>query len=376
MDHRIYWIWLQHAVGAGSSKPKFLMERYRDICEFYQDGSPVWRLLGIFTPKEMERLCSFSLEDAEKILQTSEKRGHAVLAIDQEEYPEALKEIDNPPCVLYCKGEFPDFNRLPALAIVGTRKATQSGRRVAHQFAYELAKTGMIIVSGGALGIDAAAHQGALAAQGKTVCVLGCGIDYPYLAANASLREVIARTGALITEYPPGTQPSKTTFPIRNRIISGITQGTLVVEAAGRSGSLITADSALEQNREVFAVPTSLDNPVSLGVNTLLKDGAAPVTSPGDIIEVFASSYPQLLKEELPVEEIKTERMVIREILEDTYSGAAKKVYACLREEPCHMLEITEKTGLSVRQILTAVTELELGGKIEAHSGRRYSLPR
>ena len=136
------------------------MERYRDICEFYQDGSPVWRLLGIFTPKEMERLCSFSLEDAEKILQTSEKRGHAVLAIDQEEYPEALKEIDNPPCVLYCKGEFPDFNRLPALAIVGTRKATQSGRRVAHQFAYELAKTGMIIVSGGALGIDAAAHQG------------------------------------------------------------------------------------------------------------------------------------------------------------------------------------------------------------------------
>lgn len=178
------------------------------------------------------------------------------------------------------------------MAVVGTRSATPYGHKTAFRLSYRLAECGALIVSGGALGIDSEAHRGALQAGGRTIAVLGCSIDYPYLSANAELRKMISEHGALISEYPPGTPPSKVSFPIRNRLISGLALGTVVVEASIKSGSLITADHALNQGKDVFAVPGNIMSSAYAGSNRLLSDGAKPVFSAADILSEYTSQYP------------------------------------------------------------------------------------
>lgn len=256
LDKRAYWVWLQHALGAGSSKQNRILTGYRTLSDFYAAGMEGWLLEGYFTHSELEKLNSFSASDAAALIEYSEKIGQRVVTPECNGYPELLRHIHNPPCALYVKGTLPDFSEAVSISVVGTRKATATGIATAHSFSFELAKQGAVVVSGGALGIDTAAHKGALQAGGKTVCVLGCGIDFNYLISNVSLRAAIANSGAVVSEYPPHTQAANSNFPIRNRIISGLSLGTLVVEAAGRSGSLITADYALEQGRDVFAVPS------------------------------------------------------------------------------------------------------------------------
>lgn len=383
-DLRVYEVWIQQALGAGSVKPKRILELYKSLPDFYEAGRRSWRLDGFFTERDLDRLSSYTLSKAEALLEYCEKLGLQVITPDCTAYPTLLKEIHSPPRALYVKGELPDFNRIPAIAVVGTRKASPSGKRAADLLSFDLASAGIVVVSGGALGVDSAAHQGALRAGGKTVCVLGCGIGYPYLMKNAGLRECISQSGALLSEYPPDTPATSATFPIRNRIISGLSVGVLVVEAAAKSGSLITANCALEQGRDVFAVPNEIFSPVSQGVNHLLQCGAKPVCQAQDIVEEYLYRFPGTIKEidsfspvssqtEEPSQkpsESKDALFSIRNL-----SVAAGELYQTLTEEPQHLSRLTAFLKRPVREILSAVTELELAGGIQAHAGRRYSLP-
>jgi DNA processing protein len=386
-DPRAFWLWLQHAMGAGSSKPNRVLEGWKSLEDFYAAGREAWLLEGYFTSRELRGMEAYSVSDAQALLLYCEQIGQKVATPDCDDYPSLLRQIHNPPCALFYKGTLPDFDAEPAVSIVGTRKATRTGKSVARSFGYELAKNGVIVVSGGALGIDTAAHQGALQAGGKTVCVLGCGIDTEYLMANASLRGAIAESGALLSEFPPQTQASGSNFPIRNRIISGLSLGTLVVEAAAKSGSLITADYALEQGRDVFAVPCGIYSPVSAGVNNLIKAGAKPVSGAKEILE----EYPEWRKNKFFLDDTKT-NVIIEENSaksgpslenkkravpnEDKFSRDAQILLSSLTDRPRPIAELAEMTRIPAARLLSAVTELELEGAIESHSGRRYSLRR
>ena len=382
-DPRAYWLWLQHALGAGSSKQNRILSGWPSLQAFYSAGREAWLLEGYFSPKELRSLSSFSLSDGQALLEYCEKLGQRVLTPDCDDYPALLREIHNPPCALYVRGSLPDFETTPAVSIVGTRKATRTGKTVARSFAFELARNGVVIVSGGALGIDTAAHEGALQAGGKTVCVLGCGIDAEYLMANAPLRDAVALHGALLSEFPPQTQANGSNFPIRNRIISGLSLGTLVVEAAAKSGSLITADYALEQGRDVFAVPAGIFSPVSSGVNNLIKCGAKPVSGAKEILE----EYPDLIKNKFFLDDSKTDVIIKendasesavprkREAAEaDRFSPDARLLLSGLSDEPRPISELAGVGGIPAGRLLAAVTELELAGAIDSLSGRRYRL--
>jgi len=387
LDKRAYWVWLQHGLGAGSSKQNRILSNYPTLADFYAAGMEGWLLEGYFTHGELEKLSSFSAPDAAALIEYSEKIGQQVVTPECDNYPEPLRQIHNPPCALYVKGTLPDFSALVSISVVGTRKATATGIATARSFAFELAKQGAVVVSGGALGIDTASHKGALQAGGKTVCVLGCGIDFNYLMGNAALRAAIANSGAVISEYPPNTQAINSNFPIRNRIISGLTLGTLVVEAAGKSGSLITADYALEQGRDVFAVPAGIFSPVSQGVNNLIKSGAKPVSNAGEILEEYVYRFPDkinlnddktnvILHSADTISNIFDEGTTAEPLCEADFSADAVNLYSKLKNTPCHIFELEQLTGISTARLLTAVTELELAEKISSHSGRRYSLPR
>lgn len=258
---------------------------------FETDGTELQKVRGIG-----EKLCGSILEQRTGIdpleeIARAEELGVRILTPLDVEYPAALKTIHDPPLALYVRGAF-----LPAddhsLGMVGSRKATHYGLNVADRLAYQLAQTGFTIVSGLARGIDTAAHQGALKAKGRTIAVLGAAIDQLYPPENAELADAIAQHGAVISEYPLGRQADRQTFPYRNRIISGLSQGVVVVEAGFKSGSLHTADAALEQGRSVFAVPGRIDHPSAKGTNFLIKNGAKLVDNVGDILEEFELLIP------------------------------------------------------------------------------------
>lgn len=294
MDSRAYWVWLQQALGQGSGKVRRITEEYLSIAQFQEAGRSDWRLMGIFTKAELDRLSDYTLEEAADLIAVHENNGICVITPEDARYPDKLREIYDFPAVLYVKGNLPDFDEKLSVAIVGTRKATNHGLTAAKTISRELAKRNVIVVSGGALGVDTAAHNGVLQANGETVCVLGCGIGYDYLSGSAAMRNDILKRGALISEYPKGTPPLRGNFPLRNRIISGLCDGTLVVEAGTSSGSLITARDAREQNRDVFAVPGTITRTTSEGTNNLIKSGAKMVTAAEDILEEYYTRYPSL----------------------------------------------------------------------------------
>ncbi len=294
MDSRAYWVWLQQALGPGSGKVRRILEEYLSPAQFYEAGRSDWRLLGIFTGKDLDRFSDYTLEEAADLIAGHENDGIQVITPDDVRYPDKLREIYDFPAVLYVKGNLPDFDNKLSVAVVGTRKAMRSGLDAARLISSDLAKRDVIVVSGGALGIDTAAHNGVLQVNGETVCVLGCGIGYDYLSGSASMRGDILKRGALISEYPKGTPPLKGNFPLRNRIISGLCDGTLVVEAGMSSGSLITARDAREQNRDVFAVPGTITQTSAAGTNNLIKSGAKMVTAAEDIVEEYYTRYPYL----------------------------------------------------------------------------------
>ncbi len=290
---------------------------------------------------------------------------HHVLAWGDDAYPEMYTQIPGPPLLLYVNGD-PDALQLPGLAVIGSRNPTQGGRRNAHDFARHLAGRGLTIVSGLAQGIDTAAHEGALDADGKTIAFLGTGIDRVYPAANRALAHAIAERGALVSEFALGAPPEPWHFPERNRLISGLSLGTLVVEAARRSGSLITARLAAEQGREVFALPGSIHNPLARGCHQLIRQGAKLVETADDIfaelrplVGHLAETSAETSTNEEPADEPDEQYETLRNFLS---------------HDPVSIDELEKQSGLTIDQLSSMLLILELHGEVESLSGGRYAL--
>jgi DNA processing protein len=290
---------------------------------------------------------------------------HRIVRQDAAEFPELLRQIPGPPILLYVAGNA-DLLGLPAIAIVGSLNPTSGGERNAFEFAQHLASLGFTIVSGLAQGLDTAAHRGALAAGGNTIAFLGHGIDRVYPASNKALAEEIAARGALVSEFPLGTHPGRELFPQRNRLISGVSLGTLVVEAARRSGSLITARLAAEQGREVFALPGSIHNPLARGCHQLIRQGAKLVETADDIVSELAPIVGHLLQNAAE----STHTQNAPRVLDKEYVELRKFI----GHDPISADEIALNSGLTIDQVSSMLLILELHGEIEALSGGRYSL--
>ena len=291
MNDTVYWIWLSEALKPGEKTLELISYYDWNAEEIYKASVRDIFALGIYTLQKVKKFKAYPLENAIKSYNDAVSTGIKIITPRSEFFPEQLKKIDNAPLVLYLRGDEAVLKNELSISVVGAREASDYGCAVAKALSSALAAKGFTIVSGGARGIDSEAHFGALEEGGKTVCVMGCGLNVNYLAELNTMREKIAKNGAVISEYPPKAPASRTTFPVRNRIISGLTLGTIVVEAGERSGSLITARLALEQGKDVFAVPGDLVHSSFLGTNKLIRDGAIPVFSPNDILEEYYSEY-------------------------------------------------------------------------------------
>ena len=286
-----YFVWLQLCLGAGNKRIIKILEKYTPQ-EIYNLSALEIEYNNFFTVKEKQNILKTDIKTARDIVIKCRNNGIEIITIEDKDYPKPLLQISNPPLVLYVKGELPDFENTPTICIVGSRNVSEFGKKSAYSLSYRLAKSGMIVVSGGAVGTDTYAHIGALKAGGKTELCMGCGLLATYLEENRALREHISSNGCLISEYPPDYPASKYTFPIRNRIMSGLSLGTVIIEAKQKSGSLITANHALDQNRDVFVIPGRPDMKEYKGSNQLLRDGAKPLLDTSDIFNEYLPLFP------------------------------------------------------------------------------------
>ena len=394
MNEKIYWIWLQQALGISPSiRTDEILSYFGSAKALYFAGENEWRISGVFTPKQISRLMNQDLSKAQNIFDTCVKNNWQMVTPNDGNYPSLLFKLPNFPMVLYCSGDLDCLKNKISIAVVGTREPTVNSTSAARALSASLTRSGALVVSGGALGIDATAHQGALDAGGKTVAVLGCGLDCSYPVANIALRRQIEKNGVLVTEYPPGTQGVARNFPIRNRIISGLSYGTVVIEAGERSGSLITANYALEQGRDVFAVPGDIVYSCFTGTNKLIRDGAKPVFNAYDVLCGYLITNPELLdagkiEMELTVSEASPaaaqkssapkpkaqEEKHVRKPEPEGLSENARKVYHAFDSCEMQMEELIIKTGLGVSAFACAMTELELFDLVELLAGKNYKL--
>ena len=298
-----YWLWLTRLPGLSNQSRLLLLRHFGTPENVYFAEPPEFPLVDGLERQQAALLSNHSLDEAERILDRCQKLNLHLLTLQDANYPERLRNIYDPPCLLYVKGRLPPLDEEIVVSVVGTRNCTPYGVSCAEGISYGLATGGAIVASGLARGIDSAAIRGALLGGGVTIGVLGNGLDVVYPKNNAALYEDVALTGALISEYPPGTGPLPGNFPVRNRILSGIAVGALVVEAPLRSGALITASRALEQGRDVFAVPGPIGAYASQGCNRLIRDGAALVSDAADILETYEARFADKLKrsKEIPV---------------------------------------------------------------------------
>lgn len=360
-DRRTLWVALNLVLSDSLRSAQKLVARYPSLKEIFQASAEALQSLGVEKEKARE-LTSPSLFD--RAFQTRswlDRKGYFVLTIDDSEYPDTLREIYDPPFVLYGSGR-PEVLREPSIAVVGARRPTPYGRAVAEKLARDLAARGLVIVSGLARGIDSIAHWGALD-SGRTVAVLGSGLDDIYPPENKGLFRKIAERGAVITEFPPRMPPLGFHFPLRNRIISGLSLATLVVEATRQSGSLITARLALEQNRDVMAVPGCLTSDLSRGTNWLIKSGAKLVESWEDVIE----ELPLPLRESLLAPRAEEKREV------PAMSPEEKKVFDRLSVATLtHIDELVEAADSSVSEMLGLLLSLEIKGLVRQVPGKHF----
>lgn len=294
----LYWIWLSLRFGPGTDGFVEVLEAFGDPYSAYiADGRDLALRFSADSPL-VDRLRDKDITEARRIYDFCVSRGVSILTYGDIEYPARLKTIQHPPILLYYIGTLPAFNRKLCLAVVGTRRMSEYGKRMAYKISYELSAAGAVIVSGMALGCDAVAAGGAIAGGGQTVAVLGSGIDVVYPRQHLKLMEIIAQNGAVITEYPPGTPPIGAHFPVRNRIISGLCQGTLAVEGNLHSGALLTVGHAIRQGRQVFAVPGNVGESTAEGTNELIRNGATVVLEAADILGFYEVTHKAVLSME------------------------------------------------------------------------------
>ncbi len=398
------WLWLTTRKGLPREGAFGLLERFGfPEAAYYADPA---QYAGL-PPQCRESLLDKSMDGPDRILADCERLGIRILTMQDAEYPERLKQIYGPPCVLYVRGRLFPIDPLPTVAVVGTRTPSEYGKRLAFALGLELTRAGVLVVSGMAQGLDSAAIHGALQAGGRVVSVLGNGVDVIYPARNRELYEDVAAAGVLVSEYPPGTAAEGWHFPVRNRILSGLSSGVVIVEGGDRSGALITARLALEQDREVFAVPGLADAPMSRGPNLLIQRGEAKLILctedilcelegqfPGQL-NYFSALEPQVARERLAAalersREAEPEREEGREksgktvdkekkrayitigSREDHFSEDERRILLCLGEKRLSADEIVERAQIPARRVSAALTMLQVGEWIEEAPGRRF----
>ncbi len=382
MEKRAYWIWLSAVLGAGARTDEILAH-YPDPEALYEAGEREWRTSGVFTQRQLKNLTELNPLRARHNIEICQKNGWGFVTPSDKEYPQLLLRISSSPLVLYVQGDISYINDSVTVGVVGTRKPSNNSIALTRTICADAARARAVIVSGGALGIDSAAHEGAMLGGGKTVAVLGCGLGERYLAANEALRNEISKNGAVISEYSPFSPVTKSSFPLRNRIISGMCYGTLIIEAGEKSGSLITAGYAAEQNRDVFAVPGEVLSGAYNGANKLIRDGAKPVSCASELLEGYALLYPEKLDmKKLSIEQTRIKASPKKENPKVSpaanvplaLSENAKKLYSVLGAQPQHSDELAAQTGFAAGDVIAALTELEMEGLIEQVTGRQYRL--
>ena len=416
----VHWIWLAHRPGLNDRAKLALLQHFSDPEDiFFADRAAFDHIEGL-TEDAKEALGDKNLIPAEEILDYCGRETLHLLTFRDAAYPRRLKNISDPPILLYYKGRLPDFDGSPVIGVVGTRKASAYGMTTAKRMGYQIARCGGIVVSGMAYGIDGMAMSGALTAGKPVVGVLGCGADIVYPPSNRALFRDTEQFGCILSEFAPGTPPGKWTFPKRNRIISGLSCGVLVIEAPEKSGSLITAHQAAEQGRDVFVVPGNIDIPSFVGSNRLMRDGAIPVSSGWDVVGEYQAVYPdKIRKDETPSHQTAYPDEVLRsrEEPEQSLPKVAQKTllprknktqkkdpdkkvidkgpsapYSDVNNTPANLSaeeravvktlqngerlvdDVIAETGLTTGKLLAALTMLELKGILKRLPGKRVML--
>ena len=395
-----YWLWLSTRRGVGAVGALRLLDRFQSPEQVYFARQEEYELVEGLSRHGRSELLDKSMGRPEQILADCDRLGIRILTLQDAGYPERLRQLPDAPIVLYVKGKLPVLEEEVAIGVVGTREPSVYGLEMASKLGYELARDGALVVSGIARGLDSAALKGALKAGGRVISVLGGGIDVYYPRENRWLYEDVAAAGALISEYPPGTENAAVHFPIRNRIISGLSLGVVAVECRERSGTMTTMNCALEQNRDLFAVPGAANSPMSRGTNLLIQQGAKLVTCGDDILIEYRDRYPVKLSR-YPVErEIHEQRLegvldreegapapaqavepprerdeegLDRESARARFTDDEIAILLTLGEKNCGTEELVEKTQIPVRRVTTALTMLQVCGAVEEGAGRRFS---
>lgn len=362
-----YWLALIRAPYVGPVALQRLLTLFTSVQDVF-NATPSDLSQADLKQGSIDYLCQPDWHKVDEDLDWLEQSEVSVLLLTDPDYPALLKEINDPPPVLFIRGNR-EVLQQPQLAMVGSRNPTPAGSETAHDFAYHLASNGLTITSGMALGVDAASHEGAMDANGSTIAVAGTGLDRVYPAKHHDLAHKIVQNGALVSEFPPGTSPSRYNFPRRNRIISALSMGVLVVEAALQSGSLITAKQALEQGREVFAVPGSIHNPQARGCNSLIKQGAKLVETAEDIFEELASLYGF---SQNPTNNPGINTAGSSNGNELVLEAEYQKVLESVGFEPTTVDTIIKRCGLTADAVCSMLLVLELQGLISTTSSGHY----
>ena len=396
----VHWIWFAQLESLSQRQKALLLRRGLDPEDLFYAGKKELESRQDLDGETVQALVNKDLTQAQHIADQCRKKQIGILTYRDAVYPSRLRNIEDAPAVLYYRGILPDFESQPVIAVVGTRKCTPYGIRTARSMGAQIAACGGLVISGAAAGIDTAAMEGALGTAAPVVGVLGCGVDVVYPRFNRKLYENVAAHGCLLSEYPPESKPDHWHFPQRNRIISGMSNGILVVEAPDRSGALITVRCGLEQGKDVYAVPGNIDAPTCAGSNALLQDGAKPVMSGWDVVSEYEARYPNVVaKREAPLVTEAANAPVQAPIQTPvahtpdkkdidnpkplSYSGMKEKlsqlseeerhVLSCLTCEPRLMDEIIAQAALPAAKVLSIMTVLSLKGLVTHHPGRRVS---
>lgn len=358
------WIWFANLKGIATRKKAELLRLFNSPAEIYKADAIELAKTGVLNRDNITAVLSKEYRDTvDRTIEEIDKKNINVITLNSSTYPELLKNICDPPVCLYVKGKL--YADELSIAVVGSRRASGYGITVAKKISGELAQSNICVISGMARGIDTAAHVGALSVKGRTIAVLGCGIDLVYPPENKKLMEQIIEYGAVISEYPPGVEPAPHHFPVRNRIVSGMSVGVLVVEAGEKSGSLITAQLALEQGRDVYALPGNVISINSKGTNKLIQDGAKLVTSVQDILDEL-HWYKNFNTKNVHFENNSK--------INSSLNNDEKDVFELLSFESLYIDEIQKKLSINMPLLHSILLSLEMKGLIKRDPGGKYRI--